>query len=351
LFRAGFLALLLVLGACACSDDDSKPPPHRVPLGVQVTPVGQEGRDPELIETYLSVRQARFDHAQIIVPWAAIEDSAGERDWTSLELHRENVAVEGPSLWLTVPLIDHDVAGLRPAGLEGEPWNAESLNARFLAFLEALAVEAGPRLEGIWIGRDIDAYLRAYPSELRGVIGMLQSCRDAVNGLRPDLLVGTTVSYGEMEQTGTLWIGDSLRAAVEILGLSVFGRNASFAQTQAPAQSVERIRAAAARYANQPIALAEVGFPCFSFEEQASQENFAALLCGYLSDAPEHVHHATWFCLHDYRPADAEAEAARIEPDGGRRDAYIAQLRSLGLRDGAGTARLAWYVIRDWNAG
>ncbi len=343
------LAMVSGTGGCS-SEETAKPSVERAFLGVETTPRGLPGTDPDLHEAYLVVHQGGFPISQFAVEWGEVEPAQGIREWRPVDAHGNGAAVQqGIKLSAELLLIDNQVPGRLPGDLAGAAWDDPRVEQRAVIIVRQLAARLSPNLRYIWMGREVDAYFRQNRTELAPFGRLLAVCRDSLAVSDPGVLLGTILSYSEMAQTQSLELADSLAPAVDRLGLTVYGRDAEYAQTLTPAATLAQMTAAAARFADARVVFCEVGYPGSPSQEE--QQTFAGLLTGWLGGPPANVDGAVWYCLYDWAYEPAVARAHHLYAGEDRESRYANQLQALGLHEATGPGRLAWSVVRAWNTG
>lgn len=345
------LPAFLILAA-SCTDSDPTDPVYDPAfLGIVVNHRDGPGTDPNLAETYSTVKRGGFACAQFSVEWGDVEPYAGARNWAKTEHHAYQARIRGLPLITKVLLMDGEVRGAFPTDLTAQGWDDPTLRARLAMFLRDTDTHLEPGNTAFWLGREVDAYFARNRGELADFIGLLGDIRDSLRAWGIDTPVGVTVSYRESVLDGRLDIADMLAPHVDLLGLSVYGRDPDYAQILTPAETVDLIREAVSRFSGVRVVIAETGYPG-DLESGAPQEEFARLLTRYLAARPANLAGAIWFCLHDWHRLLAEPEARRRHPDEPQLQAgYARQLRSLGVREVSGVPRPAWYLMQDWNRG
>lgn len=346
---------VIVFLASACSVDRSRisDPVPPASLGVHVTPRGGPDLDPLWIEAYQSVEQGAFAAAQFDVGWGEVEPYLGVIDWSPVEAHAVQARQRGIPLSCVLTLIDNQLGQEffpnLPLDLMGRPWDDGSMRIRLAFFARALEERLRPQLAYLWLGREVDAYFEDNLGEIRPFLRLVAECRDSLAVTAPCVKVGVILSFGEAVEEGRLAICDSLASGLDWIGLTVYGRDENYVQTLDPQGTILRAREALDHFASKRVVLSEVGFPGRPGSEE-DQDAFARSLITLLRERPQQLQGAFWYCLHDWSPPAARAEARRKylgEPV--REENYRLQLLRLGLIDGSGVAKPAWRTLRDRN--
>ncbi len=351
MFCAAVSTAALILAA-SCTESDQTDPVHDPAfLGIVVNHRDGPGTDRNLSETYSTVNRGGFSCAQFGVEWGDVEPYAGARNWAETEHHAYQGRVRGLPLITQVLLMDKEVRGALPTDLTDRHWDDPTLQARLAMFLRDLDAHLQPGNTVFWLGREVDAYFAGNRGELAGFIGLLEEVRGRLRSFGVDTPVGVTISYRESVLGGRLDIADSLAGHVDLLGLSVYGRDPDYSLVLSPVETVDLVREAVGRFSGVRVVIAETGYPG-DVESGVPQEEFARLLTRYLAARPANLLGAIWFCLHDWHLLLAEPESRRRHPDEPlMQAAYARRLRSLGVREVNGVARPAWYHLQAWNRG
>ncbi|MFN8548995.1 MAG: hypothetical protein U0527_13775 [Candidatus Eisenbacteria bacterium] len=347
--RARFaLVLLVLLLAAACGKDSTAPRVTPTPAAFGVA-VNRRGAEPLLAEAYAEIKQGGFRLAAAAAAWGDLESRAGQEHWEILDRHFREAREDSVALSITILLIDNQAVGAMPDD-RGPVWIEDAFfRQRICRLAQRVATRFPDVVRYLWIGREVDAYFANNVGEIGDFITLVDACQDSVARVAPQVRVGTTVSYVEAEAQGRLAMVDQLAEAGSILGLSVYGRDLSNAQSLDPEGTVARTRAAVARFQTHRVMVTEVGFP-YDQSAPAVQQRFVELLTSYLGDPPDNLVGAVWESLHDWSPAEADARALLLfAGEEERRSNYARQLRSAGLRSVDGVLRPAFISAADWN--
>lgn len=341
------LAVAGVAAVGGCSDDETPTLSEASTfLGIFTIPRGVPGSDPLLVDAYGDLSQAEVPLSEMRLSWGETEPLLGFYDWQFFENHAHQSRMRGIPLAVEVPLIDNQARGKLPEDLVGQWIDGTNLRVRFARFCRDLVDRSRGQVGFVWVGREVDVYLAEHPEDLASFRMLLSDVADSIHAVDPSVRVGTIVAFSEAEDAGLLPTTDAVAASTEWLGLTIYGRTAGYVDTLTPEETLERVKRGVARYPNQKVVVTETAFPGGS---PGAQEDFLRRLTGYLDEPPSHLYGAVWHAITDYAPEEAVAVADPIYADEpARRDAYIAQLRSNGLKEVNGVTSPAWLYLVEW---
>jgi hypothetical protein len=351
-FRASLpvCAVLLLLLATGCSDDDGdEPEPRRVPLGVGVESRGLATTDPLLVGAYTDFAQGEFPIASLQLDWGAIESRFLNYDWTSLDQHVRQAEIYDVELSVAITILENEVRGSLPVDLRGQWIDGVNFRIRFARFATALLDRARGRVRYLWIGREADVYLSTHSEERDDFRILLAACRDSVALADPDCAVGTSFAYSEAREGEWLEELRPIAEAGDVVGLTIYGRDRRFQQVFDEEGTLALAKEAVAEFPGSRVVLTELGFPRAG-GDYAQQLEFARRLTAWLDDSPADLELAIWAQLYDAHPAESNERAQRLFPeDPERAQAYRTQIEALGLRGPTGVITPTWLHVAEWS--
>ncbi len=350
----GVLGVLGVLGLLGCSQDETVAPPLSRPavdFGVQVNRRGTEGADPLFVEAYQDLTVASLDLAQCAIDWGEIQMVAGVEFWEPFDAHVRRAIADEIPLSVQLLVIDNQARGAIPVDVDMFWIDEGFLRERIARFSRDLIVRGRGRVQYVWIGREVDAYLVENRGEIAFHQALLSACRDSIGRVDPAVRVGTTVNWTEAVARGRMDVVEAIAAYSPVLGLSIEPWDVNFAQVYSPTAVISDLRAAVDHFPAHTLAVTEVHYPTLE-GDQGPKEQFVRELVAYLADAPASLQAIVWFPLHDFSPSAAAVRALRLYGgEAPREENYRQRLRTVGLKAVNAAPTPAWLTLRDWARG
>lgn len=328
------------------AEDGGDGGPSPVFVGVSPTPMaGPSGPTKgDEFAAMLTVAAAGARSAVISRSWADVEggglaDVAPQIDFYSQ--HKTHVLFN-----LAVASRNQDG---RPADAAALPWDDPSLGARIDAAVESVLKVAGPGIDILTIGRELDVFLAANPDQADAIAKLaLRACEAA--RMSPSAPKGLRVAIAASFE-GIASRPDVVKAIVDasdVIALSYIpGQDGALDAPPTEVASHLDQMIAIASAADKPIVLQAVGYPSepFMLSSSAKQDLFfeaffAALLPRRAAFAWVNIQE-----LHDLWPP---ACAAYAEGQGEAPDSGTASFAcSLGLFTSAGAEKPAWARVLE----
>lgn len=306
-------------------------------LGIAPTPSG-EATAASALAADLATFGAGARAEVIVLPWDAAPTAPDE----ALSKKTAFYAAHGRSVLLNLAVVDRKVDH-RPAALAGASWSSSKTLAAIEASIDALFASSGDEVRFLTLGRDVDVYLAAHPSERSAFVAFAkQACAYARDhsGAPKNLGVGVafTPSAPKMETAFT-----DLLDVADITVLSYFPGIDEFEPDAASGAAVVMAQLGELGAA-KPIVLQAAGVPTAAAAggSDAAQQTFFTTLLGAVSAQRKSFALVNVVELNDAASSCAAWAEAQGDPPDGPLTAYAC---SLGLLGGGGAPKPAWAAV------
>jgi hypothetical protein len=265
------------------------------------------------------------------------------KDWeTALALTQSRGMVQ----YLGIQLINTTTREL-PADIAGQAFDSAVVRARFHALLDKLIKPHKGQVKYLSIGNEVDAYLRANPTQWAPYQRFYEDALAYAHTLDPALQVGVTGTFdGALGQSPAELKALNARSDVLILTYYPLQYDAQFKVTvRDPSVVADDFKRMLALAGSRALVMQEVGYPA-SAENNSSparQAAFVTELFAAWQAAGGRIPFVNVFLLHDFTPAMCEDFGVYYGIAGV--SSFKAFLCSLGLRQADGTPREAWATL------
>jgi len=250
-------------------------------------------------------------------------------DYTARDLH------------VVLSLLDVDArAAYPPSAIGGTPWVPSSWQVAFDATLDAVVGAVGPQLDGLVLGRDVDVYLDANPSEAAALVGFTAHAMAHLDGVgAPPRAVGVRYSAAPLNS-----YGQQLAGLGELLAISYLPGigQASLPADISPANDLDAVITLAG---GRPVVLQAVGFPS-SVDLASSEATQRQLLQSFFAALLPRASAFPWVNVRQLQDlggsrCDDLAAGQGLPPT----DAEVRYLCSAGLRSSVQQTKEAWPIF------
>jgi len=284
--------------------------------------------------------------------WAALEPDQGGYDSTKFgELNGAilNAANHGMVSLLGIQLINTTAREL-PADLGAAAFDDPIVMARFHALLDQiLTPENCERISYLSIGNEVDAYLRAHPTEWDHYKAFYNDAVQYVHGIDPDIKVGVTGTFdGAVLQSPSELL--SLNDMSDVIILTYYPLEADgegMITARDPDDVSDDFTQMLSVAGEKKLILQEVGYPASetNLSSEAMQAEFVHHVFSAWKTAGARIPFLNFFLLHDFTQSMCDGFGGYYGLPGNT--SFKTFLCSLGLRKDDGTARLAWGTLLD----
>ncbi len=351
--RPKLLALLLLLFAApACSKAAPAPPAALPTVGGPVRPRGgrtlaigaNPGADHDGAEALgLAIGAGAEDIPEVLF-WDATETAPGTFHFNPGWLQAVNTSYPRKNLrvLLTIPVLD-TLADRRPKDLQGKPYDAPEVIARFNAFLDALARQAPHMpLAALAIGNEVDGVLASNPKNWEAYTRFFRQVAAHAHTLWPNVPVGVKIMFKSARETPALI--RPLWEAGDAVMLTYYPLNTGF-QVQPPEVVAKDFAEMVQIARGKPVFLLETGYPsgaaCGS--SAAAQAAFIHQLFRAWDRHAASIPLISFVFLTDLSPETVQ----RLEGYYGlKHKAFAEYLRTLGLRTWEGKDKPAFLTLK-----
>jgi len=366
--RAWVLVLLSVLPLLGCGGGDAAPPADaHVNVGDPV-----EGIQPGVMAISASARLDPFpttvdqflglaDEATQMVYDAGARGQMTTYRWNELEptsgvysvdkfrelgMAMDRAQNRGLVQYLGIQLINTTAREL-PAGLSGLNFDDAAVKSRFRALLDRVITPYRGRIKYLSIGNEVDAYLRAHPTQWVRYQRLVEDAAQYARSLDPDLLVGVTTTFDGAVGLSPTEV-QALNAASDVVILTYYPLQYDAIQgvtVRDPAVVAADFQLMLNVAGSKPLVLQEVGYPASVVNDssQSKQAAFVSNVFAAWTDSGGRIPFLNFFPLHDFPPStcdDFEVYYGQAGVPG-----FKDFLCSLGLKTVNGTARQAWSTL------
>ncbi|MFO0586760.1 MAG: hypothetical protein U0441_04445 [Polyangiaceae bacterium] len=315
-------------------------PVSPVLVAIAATPASSSG-EPTLadeIEADITTFGAGARAAVVSVPWTDALPLA-----PSLTKRFDFYAAHDHRVLVNLAVVDR-LADLRPPEIAALPWSDADAQDAVHAALDALLDAGGAAVRFVTLGRDVDVYLAAHPSERAAFVAFAKEAAAYARshaGAASDLAVGVAFSPDAPKSEPAF---PELVDASDVLGFSYFPGLGTY-ETDATSGVVGAVTSLADAAMNKPIVLQAVGAPSdpLAGGADATQQAFFTTLFGAIGARRSAFALVSVTELHD---APASACAAWVASQGDAPDAALtAYACSLGVLTTDGTPKPAWGAV------
>lgn len=362
--RAGALALLALLAGCG-GGGDASPKSDEVPVTPSnlaskpgVLSLSASPRDGPLtqyaslaIEAFKMAFDAGARGQMSTATWHSLEPS--QAGFNADEWRKLNDAIQSAQTYALTEYVGIQVINTNkremPDDLAGLAFDDDKVKRRFHALLDKLILPNKGRIKYLSVGNEVDAYLRAHPSEWSNYRRFYEDAAAYAKSLDAQIQVGVTA-------TGSGAFGESpaelrqLNAVSDVVILTYY-------PLQFDAQMVVTVRDPSVVQAdfkrmlafagNKPLVMQEVGVPAspLNSSSEATQAAFVTQVFAAWKDAEGRIPFLNYFLLHDVPQKTCDDWGVYYELAGS--PSFKAFLCSLGLRTASGQPKLAWAVFQN----
>ncbi len=304
------LVLLIIVPGYAQDDD-----PADLPLLPEARHVGTMfyGGNAPPLDHY----QPRIDEAtasgmnafSLYLDWPVLEPSEGTYDFIELQESLTWAQAHGLSTFANITLIDIEELVMPPEFLadggalqfaDGIGFTDPDFTARFLSLLDDLVpllVDSGVFYLGV--GNEVDGWLNENPDQLDAYLIFVETVRDHVRGIAPDLAVGITVT-GNVPLYDPAYL-ENFYPVTDVVSANIYGIDINDFTVTNRAETIELLEQFIAAFEGRPIVIPELG--CNSAESMESnltlQRDCFETMFDVLADHPN-VRFVTVFTFHDF---------------------------------------------------
>ncbi len=306
-------------------------------LAIDVTPAAGE----ELGDSFAVAKSAGATATSVSVFWDEIEPTAGayapKDNWP--------LAVNALFPWtgfdftLTFSAVD-TVTDRRPPDLQGLAWDDTAVITRFAAHVDTMLM----RLKSlpfiaVAVGNEVDVLIGT-DAGAAAYTAFFVAARTHIHTMRPDLPVGTKLTFGGLMSNPARWT--PLIAASDVVMVTYYPLSADFS-IRSPDEAEADIDALVDLAAGKPLWLMETGYPsegCNASEN--GQRDFAMALTKAVDRHKGSIALMSWTFLTDLPQEKVDELTTYYGVPG---DCFARYLRSLGLRRIDGSAKPAMAVF------
>lgn len=363
--RTFFLVVTaLLLTACGGGGDDSPAPaptpaPTSKPGVLAISALPRLNPLPTTAQQFVTLVTEAFEltynagaRGQMTTfTWSSLEPTAGNfssSEFDNLNSAIANAQTRGVVQFIGIQLINTTAREL-PADLATLAFDDPSVRTRFRALLDRVVTPNAGKIRYLSIGNEVDAYLRAHPTEWPAYKTLYDDAVQYAHTLDPAIKVGVTgTADGALLQSPTEL--QTLNAMSDVIILTYY-------PLQFDAQGTVTVRSptvAASDFpsmlnfaGNKQLVLQEVGYPSAAANgsSEAMQAQFVTNVFAAWRASNGKIPFLNYFVLHDFTQQMCDDFGVYYGLPGNA--SFKAFLCSLGLRKDDGTPRAAWSVFQN----
>jgi hypothetical protein len=283
--------------------------------------------------------------------WSALEPTEGSYDaqqFSDLNAAITNAQNHGMVEYVGIQVINTTAREL-PAELQATAFNDATVKTQFHALLDLILTPANRgKIAYLSIGNEVDAYLRAHPSEWLQYKAFYQDALQYAHTLDPNVKVGVTeMADGALTLSPTELADLDAQSDVIILTYYPIQSNAGVTSVRDPGVAAGDFSGMLDFAGAKPLVLQEVGYPAAAenMSSEGMQAQFVSNVFGAWKAAGGKIPFLNFFLLHDFTPQMCDDFAAYYGAP--TNSSFKAFLCSLGLRQDDGTPRAAWSTLQS----
>lgn len=282
--------------------------------------------------------------------WHDLEpDQTGydQRKFDELSQTMERTRQYGLTQFIGIQLINTSKREM-PADLTPLAFDDVAVKARFHALLDKVIKPHVGRIKYLSIGNEVDAYLRANPTQWSHYQAFYEDAAQYAKSLDPVLRIGVTataagaISESPSELAKLNQISDVVILTYYPLDFNGGARVTVRDPSVVAADFKQMLRVAGSK----PLVLQEVGYPASSSvlgSSQAKQSDFVTQVFAAWQYAGGRIPFLTYFLLHDITPDLCDSFTTYYGAN--TLPGFKEYLCTLGLRQANGTPRQAWSTL------
>ena len=324
-------------------------------LGIDLLDVGGNGRT--FNDNIVDARAIQANFIALHLAWTQIETSPSSYSDPSSAMAGLSGVATANSWKFSLTIRPIDLTGKTvPSDLASTRFNSLTLINRFFRLIDYVFTVIPPaQIHSLQIGNEIDGYNTANePSTFWSDYGFfLSNCSDYVHRTFPGVQVGFTGTFHGMTSGSLrdLGVWRSLAGAVDVIGITYYPQDSSFAVRDPPTVAAD-FDAIVAEFSgttilnSKKIFLQEVGYQTSSVCN-SNERKQAEFFCNVFQSWDRHINRIQSINivrLVDYSNTYATTSAG---PYGISSPAFIAYLETLGVRSYGGTEKAALQMLKN----
>ncbi len=300
-----------------------------------------------LDDAYGKIQTAGFDITQQYIEWGRIETSRNTFDWTEFDDRLRLKDKFGLKNSVIVNFPDNAQTGVLPADITFTTFADPALKDRFSKFILALLERSNGKIAYLWIGNEIDEYLRNNRSQIVPFGEMYQDLCRTVAAKYPGVLIGTISTYHDALNDNALDIIETVGVHGNMIGFTFYPQIIAGTSPKDAPRLIGDISKIAARMGKK-FAITESGWSTSTLgmngSEQAQSEFIPNLLDGAAANAGS-IEFLGLYVLYDLPDSYIQSIITRFGIADNKE--LSAMISSLGLFNNNGTPKSAWNILAE----
>jgi hypothetical protein len=283
--------------------------------------------------------------------WSGLEPTQGNYDaqqFSDLNAAITNAQINGMVEYVGIQVINTTSREL-PAELQATAFDDPAVKAQFHALLDRVLTPANRgRIAYLSIGNEVDAYLRAHPTEWPKYKAFYEDALQYAHTLDPNVKVGVTAIADGALMLSPSQLAD-LNAQSDVIILTYYPiQSISGVTTVRDPSVVANDFVGMLNFAGaKALLMQEVGYPAAveNMSSEALQAQFVSNVFTAWKAAGGKIPFPNFFLLHDFTQQMCEDFATYYGAP--TNTSFKAYLCSIGLRKDDGTPRAAWSTLQS----
>jgi len=333
---------------CSCAFPDAG---GKGKVGLVVTPPDGD----TFMETYcMNMREARVagaTYTHMYFPWAQIEKTEGDYNWTVPDYVVEVNELNDMKMSAVVSVIYTNQIGELPEDVEFTHLKEEKFKERFSDFMIDFIGRYKDTIKYFEIGNEVNIYFQEHPDEVDDFKEFYEYVYDEIKKEHPDVEVGTIFAYHAAKETDTEHIIEELADIGDFnaFTLYVHGENYAFNRDVDDADGffdeIEDI-------SDKPYIITETGWSTSSMlkSDEEKQAEYVGKTFEIFKEKDDRMEMFAYFCSNDISEKEcgnaAESFISESMGDDIKETTYWAYFEeficTLGLKDVDNNAKQGW---------
>ncbi len=300
-------------------------------------------RSENIEKTYKTIKDAGVKISYLYYSWGELEKSRGSYDWGNFDYNLDVIKENGLTAALTIKIINTNNLGELPSGVNFTSFDDPVFAGRFKSFVMTLLQRREGTISYLFIGNEIDGYLRQHNELIAGYAKLYKEVYDEVKIKYPDIKIGTVSAYHDAKKNNALDIIKIVGREGDIIGFSLYPQMLGDDPADTP-KYIEEMSTIAMGI-NKKFAVTESGWSTSGMGgSRWRQTQFIKELFSAYRKNKDSMEYLGLFNLHDFPRQINKMIATDLGLEGA---GLIKWQGSLGLAYNDGTPKPAWNAFLE----
>jgi hypothetical protein len=333
--RKMIFPLILIVLFSLCAEQQREYVLYEHNISMVVTPGGEFYDLENWKNAFHLAREYGVSISNIYLEWGEMELSQEKYDWEGPDFYNSLAETYDMDLSVELKVIGTNRLGAFPQDVVFTEFSDTMFVERFCTFVVAF-LERYPRVTYLWIGNEIDIYLKDHPDHIEDYYSFFCDVYTCVKSQYPHITVGAVSTYHSAVNNNALHIIDKIPCG-DIIGLSVYMQDDRRPFT--PGDTVNYFDEIMQFVGERKVAVLETSWSTRGYggteeDQKKYVEEVFTILKKY------NFEFFGWFILHDF-PSDINREVAS-EFGLENQEEFVVWQGSLGLLESDGKEKKGW---------